>query len=139
MTRKRRGTKITYITKNLNLDLEEADNEYGEQFSLEQAFPFEDELEFDRIQDEETYSSHIDLGNVPIVKITTSSNEVKMIARAHPQDMDYAYRGKELKDLSLVEYACVVDIVKRRSDKERPEESLDIGDADDSPLHYNRE
>ena len=58
---------------------------------------------------------------------------------AHPQDMDYAYRGKELKDLSLVEYACVVEIVKRRSDKEQPEESLDTGDTDDSALHYNRE
>ena len=56
-----------------NLDLEEADNEYGEHFSLEQAFLYEDELEFDRIQDEETYTSHIDLGNVPIVKITTST------------------------------------------------------------------
>ena len=60
-----------------NLDPEEADNEYGEQFSLEQAFLYEDELEFDRIQDKETYSSHINLGNVPIVKITTSSNEDK--------------------------------------------------------------
>ena len=48
-----------------NFDPEEADNEYGEQFSLEQAFLYEDELEFDRIQDKETYSSHIDLGNVP--------------------------------------------------------------------------
>ena len=72
-----------------NLDLVEAGNEYGEHFSLEQAFLYEDELEFDRTPDEQTYSSHIDLGNVPIVKIKTSSNEVKMIA--HPQDMDYAY------------------------------------------------
>ena len=124
------------------MDLEEADNEYGEHFSLEQAFLYEDELEFDRIQDEETYTSHIDLGNVPIVKITTSSNEDKMIA--HPQDMDYAYRGKALKDLSLVEYACVIEIVKQRSDKEQSE-SLHTGDADasstavDSALQYDRE
>ena len=58
---------------------------------------------------------------------------------AHPQDMDYAYWGRELKDLSLVEYACIVEIVKRRNDKEQPEKSLDTGDADDSALHYNRE
>ena len=113
-----------------NLDPEEADNEYGEQFSLEQAFLYEEELEFDRIQDEETYSSHIDLGNVPIVKTTTSSKEVKEVKMiAHPQDMDYAYRGKALKDLSLVEYACVIEILKRRSDKEQPK-SLHAGDAD---------
>ena len=56
-----------------NLALEESDNEYGERFSLEQAFRYEDELEFDRIQDEETYTSHIDLGKVPIDKKTTSS------------------------------------------------------------------
>ena len=48
---------------------------------------------------------------------------------AHPQDMDYAYRGKALKDLSLVEYACVIEILKRRSDKEQPK-SLHAGDAD---------
>ena len=60
----------------------------------------------------------------------------KMIA--HPQDMDYAYRGKELKYLSLVEYACVVEIIKWCNDKGQPE-SLDTGDADDSALHYNRE
>ena len=68
-----------------NLNPEAPDNEYGEQFSLEQAVLYEEELEFDRIQDEETYSSHIDLGNVPIVKITTSSNEVKMIAHPHKE------------------------------------------------------
>ena len=63
---------------------------------------------------------------------------------AHPQDMDYAYRGKALKDLSLVEYACVIEIVKQRSDKEQSE-SLHTGDADasstavDSALQYDRE
>ena len=53
-----------------NLDPEEAGNEYGEHFLLEQAFLYEDldKLEFDRTQDEEIYSSHIDLGNVPIEK-----------------------------------------------------------------------
>ena len=75
------------------MDLERVDNEYGEQFSLEQAFLYEDELEFDRIQDKEVYSSHIDLGNVPIVKITTSSNEIKMIT--HPQDMYYSYKKQK--------------------------------------------
>ena len=33
----------------------------------------------------------------------------------------------------------MVEIVKRHSDKEQPEESLDTGDADDCALHYNRE
>ena len=35
----------------------------------------------------------------------------------------------------------MVEIVKRRNDKEQPEESLDTGDAyaDDCALHYNRE
>ena len=50
---------------------------------------------------------------------------------AHPQDMDYAYIGKVLKDLSLEEHACVIEIVKQRSDKELPE-SLHTGDADAS-------
>ena len=63
---------------------------------------------------------------------------------AHPQDMDYAYRGKALKDLSLVEYACIIEIVKQRSDKEQSK-SLHTGDADasstavDSVLQYDRE
>ena len=63
---------------------------------------------------------------------------------AHPQDMDYAYRGKAVKDLSLVEYACVIEIVKQCSDKEQSE-SLHTGDADasstavDSALQYDRE
>ena len=33
----------------------------------------------------------------------------------------------------------MVEIVKRRNDKEQPEESLDTRDADDSALHCNRE
>ena len=37
-----------------NLDPEEPDNEYSEQFSLEQAFLYEVELELDRIQDKGT-------------------------------------------------------------------------------------
>ena len=63
---------------------------------------------------------------------------------AHPQDMDYAYRGKALKDLSLVEYACVIEIVKQRSDKKQSE-SLHTGDADtsstavDSAVQYDHE
>ena len=76
-------------------------------------------MELDRIQDKETYTSHIDLGNVPIVKITTSSNEIKMIA--HLQDMDYAYRGhgQALKKLSLVEYACINEVVKHHCNKKK--------------------
>ena len=63
---------------------------------------------------------------------------------AHPQDMDYAYRGKALKDLSLVEYACAIEIVKQRSDKKQSE-SLHTGDTDasstavDSALQCDRE
>ena len=48
-----------------NLDPEEAGNEYGEHFLLEEAFLYEDELEFDRTQDQETYSSHIDFRKCP--------------------------------------------------------------------------
>ena len=48
-----------------NMHLEKPDNEYSEQFLLE-AFLYKNELEFDRIQDKKTFSSHIDLENVPI-------------------------------------------------------------------------
>ena len=50
---------------------------------------------------------------------------------AHPQDMDYAYRGKALKDFSLMEYACIIEIVKQHSDKKQSE-SLHTGNADAS-------
>ena len=54
------------------------------------------------------------------------------------------YREKDLKDLSLVEYACFIEIVKQRSDKEQSE-SLHTGNADasstavDSVLQYDHE
>ena len=58
-----------------NLQTEDSDNEDSKKNSLKQAFLYEDDLEFGIIQDDEIYTSHIDLGNVLIVKITTSSTE----------------------------------------------------------------
>ena len=47
---------------------------------------------------------------------------------AHPQDMGCVCRGKYSKDLSLVEYACIIEVVKNKEQLQ----SLHTGDTDAS-------
>ena len=73
---------------------EDSDNECGEQFSLEEAFFYEVDLD---IQGKQSCQSRR-LGKCPYCQNNSFSNDVN--TSAHPQDMDYAYRGKDLKDLN---------------------------------------
>mgnify|MGYP006940046113 CR=1 FL=1 len=56
------------------------------------------------------------LGGVPLYTITNTNGEKVVVPI--PQDINYAYKGQNLVELSLLEYCCIIEGYQQQSSKE---------------------